>query len=392
MLHRVALFRFLTALAVGAMVGFVGAGCGDDNNNAQNDAGQHDVAQDVPAQDDVAAQHDGQADTVIPSGQIVVAQVIPQKVSAQIPDVKIPFVIASWNMPSVLDQPVDSLWVPGAVDPLGCSAARYKFSDGKIPTTSSYNAGDVTISGYTGGKVLTNFPGPLPDGGLAALPDFPSQISCTRAEVLHGDAGTGHFAYTCSGNPAALYAAPNTGFMTAGDQLTVGVTGGEVPAFTLSGTNASKVEAMVNPEINLFGYPQYIADAGTLTVPYNCGPETVADAGVQPCGPATVIVIYILSSDDFPPAYPLKDADPKNEFGMIQCSLLTLGASTRSFTITKEMLDVAFPSTLKWTTLKFAMVHLSLNTFANGGTTSVASGQGQIGMVVNPSVPDAGWY
>jgi hypothetical protein len=69
MLDRFMLVRFVTALAIGAMVSFVGVGCGDDDNTTpQQDAGQHDVAQDtstppdVPPQTDVAPQQDAQAD------------------------------------------------------------------------------------------------------------------------------------------------------------------------------------------------------------------------------------------------------------------------------------------------------------------------------------------
>lgn len=400
MANRFALVRLVAVLALGAMVSFMAMGCGDDNNPAQKDAGQHDVniqQDDGPPQQDVAAKTDGQkdgalqddaapqADAANTGGVVTIVQVAPQPTGTAFDAVKLARIAASWD--AIIppgDNPTAKIDQRNAAG-IGCYAKYYRFTNGidydsgtpiynmndagpTIPVDDTANAGDITVTGYTGGSYIVGFD---TDAGAPVTMPMNATSTCKRSEILTGnDAGTGRYEYNCD-----VLAAPVTGFLVPGtDKLTVNAAGGGLEIGAFSATN---VEVAPFIEITAAGVlwgitnPALHTDGG-VTLPYRCG---VADGGTDKACSA-VLGLLIQWTDAVTPADELMPRSPINEMGKIQCSSMTPGSS---YTIPPEVWAVAFPAGNGAKSVLSYVTHMSM-TVKHGMTTLVGVGGGQIGL------------
>jgi len=384
-----------------AMVGFVGVGCGDDNNPVQTDAAAHDVAADtnvadVPVPTDVA-QDDvilPQADAANTSGTVLILKAAPQH--AGIPQIDVPFgslqlsyVSAGWTSLHDQDQPTVK-YDPSPGSPMGCKVYYYKrgqtndagVASDYLPDTA--NAGDVTVSGYTKGQFVLG----VDDGGAPILSDtFPDTITCKHNEIaliddagVPTDAGVGRFEYDCD-NVFMGQAAPVTAFLVPGtDKLTVAGTGGglEISPFSASNVDVNPF-IKVLPQGTLWALPTLAANSGSdagVPLSYSCGDS---DAGVDTAPCTGVIAINITWSDyDYPLAQKkdsLGSLKWNNERGKIQCAA-PFTAPT-GYTIPWEIWNAAFPAGATVHTIQTYVLHFSYKT---SGNNTIGAGGGQIGV------------
>jgi hypothetical protein len=403
MRDRFMLVRFVTALAIGAMVSFVGVGCGDDDNQQVDAAAQ----KDAPVQDDVAAQNDGQKDTAVQadaantSGNVIIVQASPQltgtAMDSQIGWIKASYVLAGWD---AVDNDPD---VPTSVldmrtGPFGCYAKYYKVgqtldggavSDYK-PTTA--NAGDITVGGYTPGAFFVLDPatgGPqITDAGAPQVEAFPTSINCKRTEIedendagVIPDAGTGRFTYTCD-NESSQGKIYVTSFMAAADSLHVQAAGfmPEIAPFDATAVGVAPF-IKVMPNGTLWNLPGVAAGYGTdagIPLGYACGST---DAGVDTAPCAAALAIQIAWGDVDTAATSLEATPPyRHERGKIQCSKVGAG---NQFNIPWEIWNAAFPAGSNWRTITTFITHITVVPEHNM-TTVVGAGGGQVGVTHHP--------
>jgi len=385
------------------MVSFVGVGCGDDDN-AQHDAAPQ---KDAPVQDDVAAQKDAQHDTAVqsdaanPSGVLVVLKATPQVSGNTVIDtafggLQLSYVSPSWD--SLNDQDNPTTIFDNRTGPFGCYAKYYKKGEaGHAGGTTAYlddtaNAGDLTISGYSHGVYYLG----LDDGGVPKTMAFPDSISCKRNEIaiaddagVDTDAGTGRFEYNCDneigGNPVPVIPATAGGqaFLNPGvDTLEIKAAGGgiEVAAFDLTDVDVYPF-IKVMPQGTLWGLPLVAANYGTdagVPLGYACG-DTDAGVDTAPCQGALAIQIKwtdVVYHDGVHEQASLGTLAWNQERGTIQCSKVGAG---NTYSIPWDVWNAAFPSGAVPHTIQAFVLHFSVKQ-ANGGTTTVGAGGGQIGV------------
>ncbi len=405
--HRYMLGRFVTAVALGAMVGFVGVGCGgdDNNNNVQQDAGQRDVN----VQDDVAAQQDGQKDVAVQddaantAGQVIVVRGTPQltgtAMDTQIGWIKSPSVLAGWD-------PVDDPDVPTTVldtrsGPFGCIAKYYKKGQVKdggavsdfLPSTA--NAGDITVSGYTKGAYFVINPatgGPqITDAGTPQTEPIADTINCKREEILDEndagvlpDAATGRYEYTCdiSGPHPTHSTRYVTEFLAAADTLSMNATGAgyEIGAFsTTTLPVAPFIRVLPNGTLwNITGVAAaYGTDAG-VPIGYACGDT---DAGVDTAQCSSALGIQIRWGDVDTPATFTKPSPPwRHERGTIQCA--AVGAKN-AYSIPWDIWNAAFPAGANPRTIVTFVLHFTPE-MKHNMATRLGAGGAQLGVTHAP--------
>jgi hypothetical protein len=397
MRDRFMLVRFVTALAIGAMVSFVGVGCGDDDNNKQQDAGQHDA----PVQDDVAVQKDALHDTAVqsdaanPSGLVVVLKATPQVSGNAVLDqmfgaYKLSYVTPSWDSLNHVDNP--TTFLDARTGPFGCYAKYYKRGQAGVNggdtdyVDDTANAGDVSVTGYTKGAFLLG----LDDGGVPITATFPDTITCKREEFpikddagVDTDAGTGLYTYNCDNTLPGQAFVPVTDFLAPGtDKLEIKATGGglEVPAFDVTEVDVAPF-IKVMPNGTLWGLTSVAAAYGTdagVPLGYACG-DTDAGVDTAQCQGALAIQITwtdVVYHDGVHEAASLGSLAWNQERGHIQCS--KVGAAN-SYNIPWEIWNSAFPTGSSAHTIQTFVIHFSVKQ-ANGGQTTMGAGGGQLGV------------
>ena len=398
MLNRFMLVRFVTALAIGAMVSFVGVGCGDDDNAQKDAAVLHDAAQD--SQHDAKQDDAAQADAANPSGTVVVLKASPQtsgdpQIDGMFGPLRLSYVSATWDSLNDQDNPTTLLDSRGGT-PFGCYAKYYKKGQaGYDGGTTAYlpdnaNAGDLTVSGYTHGVYYLG----LDDGGVPITMPFADTITCKREEYAVRDdagvtdAGTGRYQYNCDNEvnlqpvPVIPATADGEAFLAPGvDKLEIKATGGglEVAAFDLTNVDVFPF-IKIMPDGLLWALPTfaqnpaYNDDAG-VPFHYACG-DTDAGVDTAKCNGALAIQILWTDRAYAPGLDSLGTLEYDNERGEIQCSKVS---AANEFTIPWEVWNAAVPPGSSPHTIQSFVLHFSVKQ-ANGGTTTVGAGGGQIGV------------
>jgi hypothetical protein len=371
------------------MLGFLGVGCGDDSQPAQQDAAVHqdtaaDVSQaDQQVQDDVAVQDDA----TIPTGLIVVSQVGPQPTGSPLDSLRQPAVFMNWPtaMPTG-DTPTNWLDKRGG-GPIGCYAAYYKFDDGGVLRSSAANLGAVKVASSAGwhGSVRLSI---ADDGGVIPGAAIANPLDCARVET---DAGTGLFKYGC-GLPSLA-----TPWLEVGDRIFVegGGPGTEVPFFALTDAGAPVApfphvtsilpvgDAGIPALWAIAGLFQTASGDGGVTLDFACG---TTDGGTA-AGCNSGAIAVLIESSDAPSVSAITQGEIVNEYGVLQCS--KLGGGT-SYLISEDLWLTAFPPTGKWRSLRTAVTQVSVNPtpqLGMGGT--IGAGGGEVGLYNRP-VPDGG--
>lgn len=152
MLDRFMCVRFVTALAIGALVTF-GVGCGDDDNVQQDAAVQHDAAvqEDAPAQSDVAVQQDAQNDAG-PLMRATVAVYDTEIVNTGFSALGQGVVASVTIVNDYAEKPATLEESPGGLT--GCKLWEYESTDPGWPDFDGLDQGTVQLT-FTNGPTVT---------------------------------------------------------------------------------------------------------------------------------------------------------------------------------------------------------------------------------------------
>jgi hypothetical protein len=236
---------------------------------------------------------------------------------------------------------------------IGCVAYKFTTTDPTQPGGPGLFDGDaglVTITGFTGGKIAGT------ENALA------SEIKCQPMEVAPGISR-----YACD-----LPAVDVTGFLTPGDAITWSAAGGAgVGPFASAAALAPfpTVSANIQVKNDLWGLtPGDLDGTADLTVSYDC------DGG--PCAPngTGAIYIHLITTDTAPVAdAPYDFPPPTASFGVVECVDLLAGANQSSYTIGKNLL-AQIPGDWKALKAEVAMLNMALGSAEDG--TSITAGAG----------------
>lgn len=263
---------------------------------------------------------------------------------------------------------VDSKFVGGAG--FGCIA--YKFSpanplDPKGPGLTHGDMGEVTLTGYTGGKYVAGPPFVFEND---AGKDIPKPIVCKRGELIPD---SGLFGYGCGADGFPSTDFPATGFLAKTDMLSVTAAGGaDLKGWALQVPPSPNDNIAIKNDLwNVTG--AMIDGSQDLKIEYDCGGA--------PCGMAAFVNVQIQTSDgralaDAPPN-PFDFPQAKGEFGFVNC-VDFLGFNGSGFTVAKELL-AAIPNT--WTDARVVVSTINAATDqVEGQPTLLGAGYARFGI------------